>query len=82
MKRFFLFEDPLNQIKIFLFLNYGVMLSNVYIVNCVGYSNNERNENNGFSYNLILKNIPYHIKGGLKRTPIMPAHPPTYLYRE
>ena len=36
----------------------------------MGYSNNEKiDENNG------LRNIPYHIKGGLKRTPIMPAHP-------
>ena len=41
--------------------------------NCVGYSNNEKNENNSFSYNLMLKNIPYHIKGGLKRTLIMPG---------
>ena len=48
----------------------------------MGYSNNEKNENNGFSYNLMLKNIPYHIKGGLKRTPIMPAHPRTHLYRK
>ena len=48
----------------------------------MGYSNNEKNENNGFSYNLMLKNIPYHIKGGLNRTPIMPAHPRTNLYRK
>ena len=42
----------------------------------MGYSNNEKtDENNGFSFNLMLRNIPYHIKGGLKRTPIMPAHP-------
>ena len=38
---------------------------NAYIVNFVGYSNNETNENNGFSYNFMLKTIPYHIKGGL-----------------
>ena len=39
-------------------------MSNGYIVNFVGYSNNEKNENNGFSNNLMLKNIPYHIKEG------------------
>ena len=41
----------------------------------MGYSNNEKKENNGFSYsyNLMLKNIPHHIKGGLKRTTIILA---------
>ena len=63
-------------------IGFSENLSNAYIVNCVGYSNNEKNENNGFSYNLMLKNILYHIKGGLKRTPIMPAHPRTHLYRK
>ena len=32
-------------------------------------------------YSLMLKNIPYHIKGGLKRIPIMPAHSRIHLYR-
>ena len=31
---------------------------------------------------MLKKNIPYHMKRGLKRTPIMPAHPRTHLYRK
>ena len=52
-----------------------------YIVNCVGYSNNEKNQNNGFSYNLMLINRPYHIKGELKRTPIMLAWHSGHVFR-
>ena len=32
-------------------------------------------------YSLMLKNIPYHIKGGLKRIPVIPAHSRTHLNR-
>ena len=30
----------------------------------------------------MLKNLHYHMKGGLERTPIMPAHPRTHLFRK
>ena len=45
----------------------------------MGFLNNEKNENDGFSYNLMLKNTPYHIKGELKRISRMPAHPRTHI---
>ena len=40
-----------------------------------------KNEKKGYSYNLMLKNIPYHIMAELKNIPIMPAPPHTHLYR-
>ena len=49
-------------------------------INKVGYSNNEKTELNGFSYNLMLKSLPYHIMAELKSIPIMPAHTRTHLY--
>ena len=35
----------------------------------------EENEKKGYSYNLMLKNIPYHIIGEQKSIPIMSVHP-------
>ena len=42
---------------------------------------NEKNEKKGYLYNLMLKNIPYHIVADLKSIPIMPAHPPEQLLK-
>ena len=44
-----------------------------------------RRMKSGYSYNFILKNIPFHIMAELKSipmTPILPVHPRTHLYRK
>ena len=55
-------------------------LSNAYILNYVGYQKMKRMKI--MAFNWMLKNIPYHIKGELKRIPLMPAHPCALLYRK
>ena len=57
-------------------------LSNALIVNLKGYCNNEKNEKRGYSYNLMLKIIPYHIMAELNSIPIKPAYPRTHIYRK
>ena len=39
-----------------------------------------RRMKSGYSYNFILKNIPFHIMAELKSRPILPVHPRTHLY--
>ena len=41
-----------------------------------------RRMKSGYSYNSILKNIPFHILAELKSIPILPVHPRTHLYRK
>ena len=41
-----------------------------------------RRMKSGYSYNFILKNIPFHIMAELKSIPILPVHPRTHLYRK
>ena len=54
--------------------------ANPALVSLVGYLRNRKNGKKGYSYNLMLKNIPYHIMPELKSIPIMTAPPRTHLY--